>query len=402
MEQYASIGKLVLKNAIGLQKNRKEIEYRTVPKLDEKASGCFACPVYSQKQFYANQPESNEYLNACAKCINCNHQVTKYVEEEHVKYINEGNRYATKLGYSETLKANGLKLLIVLHMMHPDRFGYIYNLSISELRDVLGCDRKTVISNLESLKNYDYIDYVKTNQRGYINVSLIGYDSYFKPAREGGRGYMTFSIKLVEALLEIKDLTTLRLFLHQLIDTNNHAETEQKVFKKSYQELRDCLPGYYKPNHIKKGLSGNIDSPIFQLKVGDSVTFILNNEYNAKQVKEELIRDSRRSLRDYVEQLNDKFDSINEKTAFAEDTLPELFWKGNKPARYVNLSVNTNDLEDLAKMCWQFSMYDIMDAINYIYMNYIIPHRMIENLPGLVRTIIPEIRELRDSFKLAA
>lgn len=402
MEQYASIGKLVLKNAIGLQKNRKEIEYRTVSKLDEKASGCFACPIYSQKLFYADQPDGNEYLNACYQCTKCKHRVTKEVTEEHVKYINEKNKYATKIGYSETLKSNGLKLLIVLHMMHPDRYGYIYNLSISELKDTLKCDRKTVISNLESLKNYDYIDYVKTSHRGFINISLKGYDSYFKPAREGGRGYMTFSIKLVEELLKIKDLTTLRLFLHQLIDTDNHAETEQKVFKKTYHELRDCLPGYYKPNHIKKGLLGNIDNPIFKLNVGEAVTFILNSEYNAKQVKEQLIRDSRRSLKDYIKQLNDKFDSINAKEALPEDLLPEDFWKDSKPEKYVDLTVKVNDIEDLAKMCWQFSMYDIIDAINYIYMNYILAHRLIENLPGLVRTIIPEIRELRESFKLAA
>ena len=402
MEQYAAIGKIALKNAIGLQKNRKEIEYKTVKKLDEKASGCFACPIYSQKQFYASQPESNEYLNACYQCTKCNHQVLKTVTVEQVKYINEKNKYGTKVGYSKTLKANGLKLLIILHMMHPDRFGYIYNLKVSELKAVLKCDRKTVISNLESLKEYDYIDYVKTNQRGAINVNIKGYDDYFKPAREGGRGYMTFSIKLVEALFEIKDLTTLRLFLHQLIDTDNHADTEQKVYKKTYHELRDCLPGYYKPNHIRKGLSGNMDNPIFRLNVGESVTFILNPDYNAKQVKEQLIRDSRRSLKDYVEQLNDNISSVNSGEKLAEEILPEEFWKKSKPARYVDLIIHLDDFEDLAKMCWQFSMYDIMDAINYIYMNYYMTHRSVDNLPGLVRTVIPEIRELREFSQLAA
>ena len=64
MQQYASIGKLVLKNAIGLQRNRKEIEYVNVSRLDERASGCFECPNYSLKQFYKNQPDSQEYINA--------------------------------------------------------------------------------------------------------------------------------------------------------------------------------------------------------------------------------------------------------------------------------------------------------------------------------------------------
>lgn len=98
MEQYAPIGKLMLKNAIGLQKNRKEIEYRTVSRLDEKASGCFECPNYSVMQVYKDKPDSNAFLSAKHTCANCNHCVYKEVIEEHVKYINEGNRYATKIG----------------------------------------------------------------------------------------------------------------------------------------------------------------------------------------------------------------------------------------------------------------------------------------------------------------
>lgn len=402
MEQYASIGKLVLKNAIGLQRNRKEIEYRTVSKLDEKASGCFECPTYSLMQIYKDQPDSESYLSARYACANCKHCIYKDVVEEHVKYINEHNRYATKIGYAETLKANGLKLLLVLHMMHPNRYGHIFDISITELKDILGCDRKTVTSNLDTLTNYDYIKYVKTNRRGHINVIINGYDSYFKPAREGGRGYMTFSIKLVEALLKIKDLTTLRLFLHQLIDTDNYANTEHSIFKKTYHELLNCLPGYYKPNHIRKGLSNNIENPIFQLNVGDSVTFKLNPDYNAKKVKEQLIRDSRVRINDYLEQLNHNIDLVNASKAPPEDILPEIFYKEIHPSRYENISIRQSSIEELAKMAWQFSLYDILDAIDYIYVNFVLTHRAVENYPGLVRSLIPEIRESRIFYPLAA
>ena len=152
MEQYASIGKLVLKNAIGLQRNRKEIEYVKTSKLDEKASGCFECPHFSMKQFYKNQPDSPAYIDLQYKCATCPHRVEKECIEQKVRYINENNKYGTKSGYSATLKTNGIKLLIVLHMMHPNRFGHIFDLSITSLKDILGCDRKTVLSNLDSLK----------------------------------------------------------------------------------------------------------------------------------------------------------------------------------------------------------------------------------------------------------
>ncbi len=402
MEQYAPIGKLVIKNAIGLQRRRKEIEYRTVSKLDEKASGCFECSTYSLLQVYKTQPDSEPYLSARYTCANCKHCVYKDTVEESIKYINEGNRYAVKTGYSETLKTNALKLLLVIHMMHPNRYGHIFDLNITELKELLGCDRKTVISNLEHLKNYDYITYVKTNQRGYINVIIKGYDSYFKPAKQGGRGYMIFSIELVKALLTIRDLTTLRLFLHQLIDADNYANTEHKVFKKSYHELLDCLPGYYKPNHVRKGLSSNIDNPIFQLKVSEAVTFKLNPNYNAKKVKEQLIQDSRNRISDYVKQLNDNFELINEAKARPEDILPEIFYKEIHPSEYENYFISRTYIEELAKMSWQFSLHDILDALNYIYVNFVLSHTGIENLPGLVRSIIPEIREAHTFSQLAA
>lgn len=404
MEQYASIGKLALKNAIGLQKNRKEIEYRTVSKLDEKASGCFECPFYSQTQIFKDHPHSNEYFSARQACANCTHRVYKDIVEEHVKYINEKNRYAAKIGYSETLKANGLKLFLVLHMLHPNRFGHIFDLSIRELREILGCDRKTIVSNLEKLKEYGYIEYVTTAKRGHINVIIKGYEDYFKPAREGGRGYMVFSLELVNALLEIKDLTTLRLFLHQLIDTDNHSETTQRVFRRTYQELLNCLPNCYKPFHIRKGLSGNMDNPIYQLNIGDAdaVTFRLNPDYNAKKVKEQLIRDARLQLSGYIEQLNTNFELINQKKARPEELLNEIYYQHQRPDKYEPYIIKRQSLEDTAKMAWQIPLHEIMDAVDYIYVNLVLIHTPIENYPGLIRTVIPEIRESRRLESLAA
>lgn len=404
MEQYASIGKLALKNAIGLQKNRKEIEYKTVSKLDEKASGCFECPIYSRKQIFKAHPESSEYYAACQACANCSHCIYSTVIEERVKYINEKNRFGTKIGYSETLKTNGLKLFLVLHMMHPNRFGHIFNLSISGLKEILGCDRKTILANLEKLKEYQYIQYVASEKRGCVNVIITGYESYFKPAQEGGRGYMVFSLELVKALLEIKDLTALRLFLHQLIDTDNYSDTAKQIQHRSYQELLGCLPGCYKPFHIRKALSSN-HSPIFQLNVDDakaSVTFKLNPSYNAKKVKEELISDAKKLLIKYVDKLNDHFELINQQKAHSEDLLNEIYYINGRPKQYVPYSVSRSDLEETAKMAWQFSIHDILDAIDYIYIHFTLKKTPIDNYPGLVRTVIPEVHESHKLLSLVS
>lgn len=401
-EQFFSVGKLILKRAIGLQRNFKEIEYKTISKLDERASGCFGCQNYSLKKVYANQKESEVYKTACEFCESCPARVFVEKREEVVKYINEKNKYGRKQGYSATLKTNGIKLLLVLHMMHPNRFGHILDLSVSGLKDIMNCDRKTIVANLERLKSYGYIDYVKSCERGLINVIVKGYEDYFKPAKEGGRGFLTFSKELVEALLDIEDLTTLRIFLHQLVETDDHSCTEQKVFEKTYKELQRALPEYYKPNHIKKGLLRNLTNPIFDLSVKDKVVFVLNPEYDSKKVKQKLILNNKSFLTEYVDQLNDKFIKINEGKLRPENCLPEIFCEEEKAQEYVPFVIGKKTITDLAKMSWQTSVYEIMDTLDYVYVNYVLKHRSIENMAGLVRVLMPQVLQMKRKSELAA
>lgn len=401
MRMYASVGKLILKRALGLQRNYKQIEYKTVSKLDERSSGCFGCSNHSSKQVYANQPESDAYRSACALCEQCAQRVFVEEQEEIIKYVNENNRYGRKQGYVSTLKTNGIKLLLVLHMMNPNSYGHIFELPVSKLKLVMKCDRKTVKANLDRLKQYGYIDFVEASKRGLINVVLKGYEDYFKPAKEGGRGFLTISKELVEALLTIEDLTTLRLFLHQLVDADNHSHTVKKVFEKTYPELLRALPEYYKPNHVKKGLRQNLNNPIFQLRVEDKVVFILNQKYDARTVKAEAIKNSKECLTKYFEELNDNFVKVNEGELCPEECLQEAFCKASVK-EYEPFVVGHGVIEDLAKMSLQVSLEDIKSALDFVYMTYVLNHRIIENMAGLVYSLIPDVRQINKQNALAA
>lgn len=401
MRQFASIGKLLIKRAVGLQRNFKEIEYEVVSKLDEQASGCFACQNYSLKAVFAKRLESDQYQNACSVCENCPRRVFKEEKVEKVTYINEKNRYAGETGhYISTLKTNAIKLLLVLHMMSPNRWGHIMELPMSKLKSILGCDRKTVCSNLEKLKQYGYIAYI--NNRGILNVVLEGYENYFKSAKDGGRGFLTLSSALVEELLAIKDLTTLRIFLQQLVETDNQGHIEQKIVVKTYEELLRGLPEYCKPNHVKKHLAENKDNQIFEIQVEEKVSFKLNPEYDAKKVKEKLIEESREDLIFYVNQLNEKFEKINKGELRPDARLPKIFYTKQNVQEYVPFVIRMKVFEDLAKMCWQFSIYNIIDTLNYVYVNYTLEHKIIENLAALVRALLPEVEELNNLSGLAA
>ena len=73
------------------------------------------------------------------------------------------------------LKANAIKLFLLLHFYHPDNNGIVYNLEACELASVIGCNVRTVWNNLKVLEEYTYISYSK-NEYGLINVILNDYE----------------------------------------------------------------------------------------------------------------------------------------------------------------------------------------------------------------------------------
>lgn len=395
MARFGPVGKNALKNAIGLQKNRKEIQYVEVQMLDESASGCFSCKNYSLKKAFGSNLDHPVYLTACAACSSCPNKEYHTSLQEKITYINEKNVYGDKTKYSATLKSNALKLFLALHLLHPNRYGVIINSKIDELSSILGCDRKTIISNLDILKNYNYIDYIRIPRKGIVNICILGYESYFLPAKLGGRGYMTFSDDLVKELIKLNNITSLRLYLQELLDFDNYNGVEKKSFTKSYQQLKCFLPDYYKPNHIRKGLSMNMESPIFKVTINDSITFQLNSAYNAKKMKEEVIKAGQLRFADYIEHLNVSFSLINDGKMLPESLLQESYYNKYKPAYYVPYIISEKDLKDLGTLSWQYSDFDIIDGIDYIYQNYILHDKPIETYGGLLRTIIEEQINIR-------
>jgi len=87
------------------------------------------------------------------------------------------------------LKANAIKLFLLLHFYHPDNNGIVYNLEACDLASVIGCNVRTVWNNLKVLEEYTYISYSK-NEYGLINVILNDYENYYLPANKGGRGFL--------------------------------------------------------------------------------------------------------------------------------------------------------------------------------------------------------------------
>ena len=206
MDNFANIGKAVLLQSLGLQKNYTEIIEDHTDVIDYNAPSCSDCKYRALVQ---NFPEGSEiYESAQNACNNCpNKTLVKKAVCKKV-YHNEKNRY----GYKPRLKSNAIRLFLLLHFYHPDRFGIISGIDLSQLGARLGCDIKTVKNNLEILKNYSYISYCKVSPH-CINLCITDYEQYYLPAARGGRGFLVLSKPLLEQLLSLDSLISLRLHL---------------------------------------------------------------------------------------------------------------------------------------------------------------------------------------------
>lgn len=214
LDNFTNIGKAVLIQALGIQKNYTTIIENTVEVVDYSNPSCSSC---KYKAIIENfDKDSDMYKTASTYCADCPNKLLTTQNVTKKVYHNEKNRY----GYRPMLKSNALKLLLLLHFFHPDRFGIIKNVDTREIAQKLNCNIKTVWNNLEILSSYTYISYSKTDTYS-INLILNDYENYYLPAHKNGRGFLVLSFDLLNKIILLDSLVTLRIYLRELINLDN-------------------------------------------------------------------------------------------------------------------------------------------------------------------------------------
>lgn len=383
VDNFANIGKAVLLQSIGLQKNYIEIEESVSEHIDYDNTACSDCKYKALVQAF--NPDSDAYRSAAAVCQNCPKKIFTTKTEFKKVYYNEKNRYGVN-GYKPRLKTNAIKLLLALHFFHPDRFGIIKSVDIRELADLLKCDLKTIRNNLSVLQMYSYITFAKTDTY-FITLCLNDYSNYYLPAQKGGRGFFVLSKELLKELLDITTLVTLRIYLRELvyIDNLNSSKADFFAVSTSYKDIKRSLPDYCKPNIIKKAVCHK--NNIFNITLQEtSIRFEINDNYNAKKQKESCLQNYIHMLTDFMHDFNNAVTCVN-----VNNVIPEkysLYFDSDKSSHYNLICFKDFELEDLAMLSLQYSYDSVLFAFASVYKSYICKDRKITNLGGLVRTAI--------------
>ena len=179
------------------------------------------------------------------------------------------------------------------------------------------------------------------------------------------------------------------------------SSAAQVKLERSYEQLRRYLPGYCKPNVIKKALV--TESDIFNVECENSkIVLHLNAAYNTRQAKLQLIEENRGEMQSYITALNDMLDQYN---LFQEQPNNEFDDLTEKLRTYgINTYIDTNkkltnntyppvilkdnDYRDLGLLSTTYSLTVVKQTMIEIYNTYILPKRPIESIGALTRTII--------------
>ncbi len=396
MDSFANIGKAVLVQALGLQQNYSEIVEKTVETIDYNNTACTNCKYCAIINSFA--PGSEAYEAAIKACSDCPNKTftTKTITQK--VYHNEKNRY----GYKPRLKSNAIKLLLLFHFYHPDRFGIIKDLELEKLASDLSCDVKTIKNNLETLAEYGYISYCKTSPH-YINLYLCDYERYYLPLAKGGRGFIVLSFELLSEILSLNNLLSLRIHLRQLLEIDNlNAKGPFTAVSKTYKEIKSYLPDYCKPCIIRQAIQSGSNIFFIDFKRDThSVRFEIKDQFNSRKQKNECLNKYILMFREFMTDFNSTVSYINVNTD-NPGKYNEFFDNSENVDSFKLIVIKENELEDLAQLALQYSYDYVISAYASIYKTYILNERKIMNLGGLIRTAIVALQENhKSSFKAA-
>lgn len=189
---------------------------------------------------------------------------------------------------------------ISYHFFSVDERGVLYVPSEKELADVVGCSVRTIRNNNVVLESAGLIYYSRSDIG--LNIWLRRYPEYFN---EGGSGYLELQYDRFKEFVEIHNVNVLRLELREelIYDNNTVKRKYQKedVAKISFNDLKLFLPKY---THYKGAINSIIDKvtgAFHSVLNGSTLVFIKKADYvNGKEAKKNRKLEYQKYIEDYL------------------------------------------------------------------------------------------------------
>lgn len=316
-----------------------------------------------------------------------------------------------------TVKADPIKVYLYIHFCLTDYTkGIAEEMSLAETAQAVGCTEKTVTAALNTLEEKGYISYRKLNPK-YVTVTVNDYAEMFRKAENGGHGYLSFGQEGLEKILKLRHLNEIRIALISVFEACQH---EYKSASKSLTTIisidryKEALPNYIRPCHIHEALNSlNNDVIVFSNNKYRDYRVSVSRSFSSKPVQNSIRQEARHVIRERFRDIAATIEEINREM---EATLSisgdwgkrlrpfgiritafnQLIEKEDVECfRFRELHYTSDLIESLSEVAVNFDLTAVLHAIGTYYTSYVRGDVKIDNIPGLITSIIKEEMKLR-------
>lgn len=192
-------------------------------------------------------------LNSCCMDTSCPYA------SEHIRYNNDKKTYhlyEKKYG-SKRLPKSAMRVYLLLYSLPMEKLleqFFIRDIHISLLAEKLHITKATTETALKMLSAFHYITISHASSKNHYNIIINDYELMSKSAKEGNGGYFTIHSDMMDVILSIKNVNSLRLEILSLLKCNETIYKEG-VKESSYAlaDIKKIIPSYinYKNAYYK-------------------------------------------------------------------------------------------------------------------------------------------------------
>lgn len=382
IQKYGKIGKSVLKRLLGLQQDGFIYQIHNVdPEIDLEKSGCHSCPYYLLSKNTSNSKTKAFCFENCQRCSQKIYLPNKSIETK--RYIYEKSKY----GYSKPMYLNSIKVFLYIHLFGYDSKSFVRDLDIREMADYFGLHVKTVRRALNKLCDFDYL-YTSSPSEPLVTLFLPEAGSY---AQTGGSGYFELTKDLLDQLVSVKSINSLRIILRTLLEFDESFSRGQDadILKKRITDIHKYLPQYAKPHIIKDCVkqSEAIFETVTDRKV---IQFHIKNQFKTKyQHKLDLIT-AQNDIEHFVSDFNSEVEDINSNRTKVKESVYSQYFDIpiKKNDSYPNMFIKPEDYQKIAAISVKYDPSITQRALLRIYHHICQNGIHVENPEAYMRTTI--------------
>ena len=335
------------------------------------------------------------------------------VDGKSETFLNK-KRHSEKDIYGDKKRLSTAPMLfwMYIHYLSPDEKGMVRDVSIVDAAKYLHLSVKSIRKAVDKLSQLGYI-YSSRIICNTVTIMLPDFENYFKQKDEGGHGYLELSEENFMSIVSIAQermargtgkhgekyvnkslINKIRIKLRSFIMCD-HAQRQFKrnrkattVVEKSVSEMLRFLPGYMYKKKLLQIIDSITDTISYYVLDGNIIKMdAIVADFNGIKERNSILRTISKNVREKLENMNSAIEKYNadRNPACLTDQgiyLPsdirecETYW------------YSADAVKDISKLCLQYTEEIVFEALEYVYSNFVVLGRTINNIGALLRSTI--------------